>query len=276
MQATGNDFIIIEAEPSERDWSGLAINLCDRHFGIGADGLILVASSKRADFEMRIFNADGSEPETCGNGIRCLAWYVVEQGLTPAGKKELRLGTISGISQAVLNHDEGGAPSIQVSMGVPVFTPEQIPVTTSGGNVDIILDYPLIIGSDELRLGFVSMGNPHAVYFIPGPVAKFPLEKLGPVIENHPMFPNRINFEVTRIIDRKTIEARIWERGVGETLASGSGACAVAVIAQRRGDAESRVGINLPGGTLEVNWEGVGEVYQSGPAQIVFTGEWPE
>ena len=276
MQAAGNDFVLVEAETPEKDWASLAKDVCHRRFGIGADGLILVLPSKRADFEMRIFNADGSEAEACGNGIRCFARYVVERGLAPEDKEELLLGTVSGVSRARLYYDDGRISKIQVSMGVPVFTPSEIPVTVAGENVDIKTDYPLTIDSDEIRLNFVSMGNPHAVCFCSIPVADFPLEKLGPKVEHHPMFPNRVNFEVARITDRSMIEARVWERGVGETLACGTGACAIMVIARRRGYVESRAGVSLPGGVLEVEWDGTGEVRLSGPALPVFTGDWPE
>jgi diaminopimelate epimerase len=275
-KAAGNDFVLVEAKTPERDWSSLARDICHRRFGIGADGLILVLPSKRADFEMRIFNADGSEAEACGNGIRCFARYVVERGLAPAGKEELLLGTISGIGRARLYYDDGKISKIQGSMGLPVFTPGQIPVTVANDMVDIMTDYPLTIDGDEIRLSFVSMGNPHAVCFCSIPVAEFPLAKLGPRVEHHPMFPNRVNFEVARVIDRSMIEARVWERGVGETLACGTGACAIMVIARRRGYVESRAGIKLPGGTLEVDWDGAGEVLLSGPAQTVYTGDWPE
>lgn len=276
MQAAGNDFILIEPEASGRDWSSLARDLCQRRFRIGADGLIVVLPSQRADFEMRIFNADGSEAEACGNGLRCFARYVVGRGLAPAGKRELLLGTMSGTSRVKLHYEDGQLGRIQVSMGVPVFTPSRIPVITSGEEVDIILDHPLRVNGHELRLSFVALGNPHAVYFCSSPVADFPLEELGGKVEHHSMFPQRVNFEVARVIDRSQIEARVWERGVGETLACGTGACAIAVIAQRRGYVSRRVEVALPGGTLEVEWDGEGEVLLSGPAEYVFSGDWPE
>ena len=275
MQAAGNDFILVDEVVPERDWPSLARDLCQRHYGIGADGLILVLPASNADFEMRVYNADGSEPESCGNGIRCFTRYVVEKGLVPVGKNEILLVTKAGLYQATVHYDHGKINKIRVSMGAPVFTPAKIPVILAGDVVDIMLDYPLTVEGEELSLNFVSMGNPHAVFFVSYPVADFPLERLGASVENHPIFPNRINFEVARIIDRENIEARIWERGVGETKASGTGACAIAVLAQRRGDVGNRVGIKLPGGVLDVEWDGRGEVFQSGPAEIVFTGDWP-
>lgn len=274
MQAAGNDFVVMEAAQVDPDWSRLAQEMCHRQFGIGADGLILIMPSKRADFEMRIFNADGSEAEACGNGIRCFARYVLEQKLAPAGKEELRLGTLAGISRAKLFYQAGKLSEIQVSMGQPIFSPPKIPVNAATKD-DIILDFPLVIDGQQLRLGFVSMGNPHAVSFIDQPVDGFPLAELGPKVEHHPMFPKRVNFEVVRVISRATVEARVWERGVGETLACGTGACAITVIGQKRGLVAGQVGVKLPGGTLEVAWDGQGEVLLSGPAEPVFGGEWP-
>jgi diaminopimelate epimerase len=276
MQAAGNDFILVEAGIESMDWSCLAKEMCHRRFGIGADGLILVMPSQRADSEMRIFNADGSEAEACGNGIRCLTRYVAERGLVPAGKEELNLGTLAGVSRARIYYQSGRLSKIEVSMGMPEFSPPRIPVDVPDKKLDIIMDYPLVINNQELRLNCASMGNPHAVYFISGPVADFPLDKLGPIMENHPMFPKRVNFEVARVIDRATVEARVWERGVGETLACGTGACAIMATAQRRGMVGNRVGVSLPGGTLDVAWDGYGDVLLAGPAETVFTGEWPE
>jgi diaminopimelate epimerase len=275
MQAAGNDFIVMEAVEVNPIWSVIAQKMCNRRFGIGADGLIFVLPSKRADFEMRIFNADGSEAEACGNGIRCFARYVSERGLAPAGKDELRLGTLAGISRARLFYQAGRLSKIQVSMGQPVFTPTLVPVKAPARD-DIILDYPLVVEGCELRLGFVSMGNPHAVLSSDQPVAEFPLVEVGPKVENHAMFPNRINFEVARVVDRSSVEARVWERGVGETPACGTGACAIAVIGQKQGLLDNQVRVKLPGGTLEVTWNGKGEVLLSGPAEPVFTGEWPD
>lgn len=276
MQAAGNDFVVMEAAQVTPDWSHLAQKMCHRRFGIGADGLIFVMPSKRADFEMRIFNADGSEAEACGNGIRCFARYVAERGLAPAGKEELRLGTLAGISRARLFYQAGKLSKIQVSMGQPIFNPAKIPVKSAGAKDDIILDYPMVVNGQELRLGFASIGNPHAVCFVDRPVADFPLAELGPKVEHHAIFPNRVNFEVVRVMSREAVEARVWERGVGETLACGTGACAITVIGQKRGLVASQVKVNLPGGTLEVGWDGKGEVLLSGPAEAVFNGEWPE
>ena len=275
VQGTGNDFILVEASEINLDWSQTAVAMCDRHFGIGADGLLVLLPSHLADFQMHIFNPDGSEVEACGNGLRCLAKYVIDRGLAKSGAQEISVETVAGIRKAKIYRAVGKLAKIQVGMGEPKFGAKDIPVVESG-LVDIksMLSHHVSIGSRELLLNFVSMGNPHAIYFWQYPVSDFPLSQLGPEVEQHKMFPNRVNFEVANVISRRQIEVRVWERGVGETLACGSGACAVAVAAQLLGYIDSKVDIKLPGGTLEVEWDKVGEVLLGGPAEIAFTGEW--
>ncbi len=281
LQGAGNDFILIEETgDTSRNWSQMAQSICDRHFGVGADGMLLLLPSDVADCRMREFNPDGSEAEACGNGLRCLARYVIDIRLANAAAEEISIETMAGIRKCRPYRAGDNIANIQVSMGRPKFGAEEIPVLIEqgrGGVVDIksLLSYSITIGDDKLPLDFVSMGNPHAIYFWQQPVAEFPLSRLGPEIERHKIFPKRANFEVARIIDRRQIEARVWERGVGETLACGSGACAVVVAARLRGYAYSKVAVKLPGGTLDVQWDGVGEVSLGGPAEIVFTGEWP-
>ena len=281
MQATGNDFILVNASKVNRDWSRMAIAICDRHFGVGGDGLLVVSPSDKADLRMREFNLDGSEAEACGNGLRCVAKYAAYSGLVGVGAHQISVETIAGIRQAKLYRTGEKETMIQVSMGKPRFGAKDIPVLiepSQGETVDIkpLLDYPLTIDDQELLLDFVSMGNPHAVCFWQHSVADFPLSRLGPEVEQHRLFPNRINFEVANVINRQRIEARVWERGVGETLACGSGVCAVTVAAQLHGYIGNKVDIKLPGGILNVEWDGVGEVLLSGSAKVVFTGEWPE
>ncbi len=271
LQATGNDFILIDARELEKDWSSLATTICDRHFGVGADGLLLVLKSEVADFGMRMFNPDGSEAEACGNGLRCFTKYVIDHGL--ADSQELVVETIGGIRR-VRSHTIGGeVKQVEVDMGIPRLRPEEIPISIQ---VDItpIMDYPIQIEDRELRLTFVSMGNPHAVCFIEKEVAGFPLSKLGPLIECHPIFPQRTNFEVAKVLSPKQVIARVWERGAGETLSCGSGACAIAVAAQLHGWVGNQVEVALPGGVLTVKWDGRGEVRLTGPAEVVFEGEW--
>jgi diaminopimelate epimerase len=241
-----------------------------------------------------MFNPDGSEAEACGNGLRCLAGYVADKGLLSrkfeggevdkespdvglanTGAQEILVETMSGIRIIKLYKATGEEARIQVSMGGPKFGAKDIPVVIEN-IVDIkpILDYPVIIRDMELSLSLVSIGNPHAIHFWSHQVSDFPLSQLGPEVEQLAIFPNRVNFEVARVIDRNHIEARVWERGIGETLACGSGACAIAVAAQLHGYIDNKVDIKLPGGILEVEWDRVGEVFLSGPAEVVFTGEW--
>ena len=280
LQATGNDFILVDARSMEGEWSKLAQATCDHHFGIGADGLILVQDSTIADLKMRIFNSDGSEAEVSGNGLRCFAKYAIEQGLSDKmssrleqGNPSLTTDTLSGVRKVKAYMLGNRVNRVEVNMGLPQFQPEQIPVK---GKVDIIpiLDYPLVIDGKELTLAFLSMGNPHAVSFSSQPIADFPLVELGPKVERHPMFLRRTNFEVARVLSREKIEARVWERGVGETLACGSGACAIAVAAQLLAYVEQQVDIILKGGNLTVSWDRVGDVLLTGPVEEVFTGEW--
>ncbi|NWF77613.1 MAG: diaminopimelate epimerase [Chloroflexi bacterium] len=287
LQGTGNDFILVDARTTEREWSKLARVTCDRHFGVGADGLILVQDSTIADLKMRIFNSDGSEAEVSGNGLRCFAKYAIEKGL--AGKisspaesrlhrdnRSLTVETLSGVRKVKAYMSGDKVNRVEVGMGLPQFQPQQIPV-----KVDIpiasgpILDYRLIIDGKELTLSILSMGNPHAVSFSSQPVADFPLTEIGPKVERHPVFPKKTNFEIARVLNRGKIEARVWERGVGETLACGSGACAIAVAAQLLDHVDEQVDIILEGGTLTVSWDRVGEVLLTGPVEEVFTGEWP-
>ena len=281
MQGAGNDFILVEAGGVDRNWSQMAIAMCDRHFGIGSDGLLLLLPSDKADFQMRIFNSDGSEAEACGNGLRCLAKYALYKGLANPRTHQILVESIAGIRIVRLHKAGGEVTKIQVSMGVPKFGAKDIPVAIEQGKANLVdikpvLDYPVTINGRELLLDFISMGNPHAVYFVQYPVSDFPLTQLGPRVEQHKIFPNRVNFEVAHVINRQQIEVRVWERGVGETLACGSGACAVAVAARLHGYIDNKVNIKLLGGVLNVEWDGIEEVFLSGPAEVVFSGEWPE
>lgn len=279
LQGAGNDFVLVEADKVRRDWSQLAIAMCHRHFGIGGDGLLLLLPSDKADLKMRIFNPDGSEAEACGNGLRCLVKYALDKGLAGSKTREISVETIAGIRKARL-YAKGKATIIQVAMGEPKFGAKEIPIALEpGGDFSPskpLLDYPVTVDGRKLALSFAAIGNPHAVYFGQQPVADFPLLQLGPKVEQHSLFPNRVNFEVARVLSPKQIEGRVWERGVGETLACGSGACAIAVLARLHGYTNTKVDIKLPGGILGVEWAGTGEVFLSGTAEIVFSGEWPD
>ena len=297
LQAAGNDFILVDARNVEQNWANLAQFMCRHHFGVGADGLIVVKDSQGADLKMRIFNPDGSEAEVCGNGLRCLSKYAIEKGIvgkmslqpkqssspkirrTSGSKSDLFLAieTLAGIRKTKAYMLGGRVNRVEVSMGIPQFLPDQIPVRfaiASEAKQSPILDYPLLIEGRHLTLALLSMGNPHAVSFLSEPIANFPLAEIGPKVETDPMFPQRTNFEVAKILSKEKIEARVWERGVGETLACGSGACAVAVAAQLLGYTDGQVDIILPGGILTVSWDGTGEVLLTGPVEEVFIGEW--
>jgi diaminopimelate epimerase len=281
VHGAGNDFIIVDARHMQRDWPQLATAVCDRHLGIGADSLIILLPSDRADFGMRIFDADGSEAETCVNGIRCLAEYLLEKGLVPPDIEEMTIETIATINRISPERINGGIVKFQINMGKPHFSADKIPVIfkdreCKGVDINIILSYKVNIKDIDLTLNLVSMGNPHAVHFCNDPVADFPLSQVGPLVENLPVFPKRVNFEIARVMDQKRVEARVWERGVGETRACGSGAGAIIVVAKLLGYTEPRVDIRLPGGTLNAEWNGNGDVVLGGPAEVIFEGKWPD
>lgn len=277
MQSAGNDYVLVEATNGKCDWSSLAINVCNRHFGIGADSLLLLMPSEHADFRMRIFDMDGSEAEACGNGIRCLARYAFDQGLTRPGSDLISVETAAGVRQVRLLQNEGKLTGIQANMGPPRFSAAEIPVVAEEtfASTGPMLSCDVEVEDMKLRLDLISMGNPHAVFFWDRPVATFPLDRIGPRVERLPIFPNRVNFEVARVLGKDRLEARVWERGVGETLACGSGACAICVAANLHGYTGEKVDITLPGDVLKVEWHG-DDVLLSGPAERVFTGRWPD
>ena len=273
MQATGNDFILVDARSLERDWPALAVEMCRRHFGAGADGLLLVLPSEAAGLRLRMFNPDGSEAEACGNGLRCFARYAQDNGLVSGD--EFTVETMAGIRTVRTRAEKG----IRVTMGIPAFAPDAKPIIVERGNeadAAAVIDCAISVGDRELEISAVSMGNPHAVCFLEQPVSDFPLAEVGPLVEHNRIFPGRVNFEVANITGINEVRARVWERGAGETLSCGSGACAIAVSAIVRGLSRSPVDIILPGGTLTVDWDGAGEVLLSGPAETVFKGEWAD
>lgn len=273
MQGAGNDFLLVESKGEERDWNALAAAICERHFGAGADGLMLVLPSGRADVRMRLFNADGSEAEVSGNGVRCLVKYVVERGLATPHDGRITVEAVHGTLVAQVSADGRGVKSVRLSMGPPLFAPGEVPVIAEVQPP--VLDLPLEVDAQRLSVDCLSMGNPHAVLFWERPVAEYPLEAVGPKVEHHPAFPQRVNFGVARVIDRGHMDVRVWERGVGETLACGSGCCAAMVAAHLHGLVGDRVDITQPGGVLTVEWQGRGDVYLSGDAGFVFEGDWP-
>lgn len=273
MQGLGNDYVYVNclkekiADPPE-----LARKISDRHFGVGSDGLIMINPSDKADFEMEMYNADGSRAEMCGNGIRCVAKYVYDYGLTD--KTYISVETLAGIKYLDLTVENGKVSLVKVDMGQPILEPEKIPVAAKGSRV---VDEPLLVDGKEYRMTCVSMGNPHAVIFVDEDVKNLPLEKIGPSFENHTCFPKRVNTEFVRVIDRHTAEMRVWERGSGETLACGTGTCAVAVACVLNGLTEDAITVHLLGGDLYIEWDREkNTVYMTGPAEVVFDGEWPE
>lgn len=273
MQGTGNDFLLVESSADEQqDWSPLSMAMCERHFGVGADGLIVVLPSERADVRMRLFNADGSEAEVSGNGIRCLVKYAVERGLAKPAGGRVKIEAMSGLLEAEAIMEGGRVAAVRLSMGPPQFAPQDVPVVAAMGPV---VDFPVDVDGQRIVVTCLSMGNPHAVHFVAGAVEDYPLEANGSKVEHHPAFPERVNFGVARVSSADRMEVRVWERGVGETLACGSGSCAAVVAARLHGWVGNGVSVQQPGGELTVEWDGKAEVYLSGPAEFVFEGEWP-
>jgi len=265
MQGAGNDFVLIDGRAgAEADWPALARRLCDRHFGVGADGLLLLRESSTADARMLMWNPDGSESEMCGNGIRCFARFVLDQ--MPRAPQSLRVETGAGL----LTVQDRGGGRYQTSLGRPVLNARDIPVAV---DAEPVLDLALP-GLDGVTVTCVSMGNPHAVQFVPD-VQAVDLAAIGPRVEHHPLFPHRVNFHVCQVISREELVMRSWERGAGLTLACGTGAAATAVAAHLHGLTEEVVRIRVPGGELELAWDGAGEVLMTGPAEYVFRGDWP-
>ncbi len=273
MQGIGNDYIYVDcSRENVPDPAGLSRKISDRHFGVGGDGLVLILPSEKADFRMRMFNADGSEAEMCGNASRCVGKYLHDRGLTK--KTEIALETGAGIKKLRLNLRDGKTSSVQVDMGAPELRPGMIPVDEFlAGNTEHILSRPLKVLDREFQISCVNMGNPHCVIFL-DQVEDLPLEQWGPIFEHHPFFPKRVNTEFARVIDRRTIRMRVWERGSGETLACGTGACATLVAAVLNGLTGRRATLQLNGGELEIVWdENTGHVLMTGPAEFVFDGE---
>lgn len=270
----GNDFIMIEDLGAELELAPEAVEyLCDRHFGIGADGLILVrpASSPDADCFMLYYNSDGTTAEMCGNGIRCFAKFVVDRGLVPDAGDELAVETLAGIKNVVCTRGEDGlVESVRVDMGAPILDPASVPTTLSGVDGAAAFDVELTSPVGTFVVSAVSMGNPHCIIFVDDPWAT-DVEHIGPVLEHAPEFPNRTNVEFASVQDGRIV-LRVWERGCGETLACGTGACATAVAAAATGRSGRTVEVELPGGDLLIEWGSDDRVYMTGPAREVWRG----
>ncbi len=270
MQGIGNDYIYVNCfEEVVPEPERLAIVMSKPHFGCGADGLILIEPSDTADFGMRVFNSDGSEAGMCGNGIRCVGKYVYERGMTD--KTELTIDTKGGFKQISLQVEEGKVARVKVDMGTPELNPKLIPVDLPG---EIVLRHRLQIMGQTWFITCVNMGNPHAVVFVRDPEV-IDVNTIGSMIEHHPLFPRRTNVEFVRVIDRGILQMRVWERGAGETLACGTGACAALVAAVLAGHTDRTVQMKLSGGNLQLHWDASdNHVYQTGPAAFVYDGEW--
>lgn len=279
MHGIGNDYVYVNCfEETVHDPQETARFVSDRHFGIGSDGLVLIKPSDQADFEMAMYNADGSRSEMCGNAIRCVAKYVYDHAMTD--KTDISIETLAGIKYVQVTAENKKAVMVRVNMGKPELVPEKIPVLYSGRNTGSdsikdgqIVNCPIQAGGKEYRMTCVSMGNPHCVIFTDD-VDGLDLEKTGPLFEHHAYFPNRINTEFVTVLDRHTVKMRVWERGAGETLACGTGACAVTAACVLNGRTDRDVTVQLLGGELFIEWEKEsGIVYMTGPAQTVFDGE---
>lgn len=270
MQGLGNDYVYVNGfEERIENPSEMAVKVSNRNFGVGSDGLILINPSEKADFEMEMYNADGSRGEMCGNGIRCVAKYVYDYGLTD--KTHISVETLGGIKYLDLTVEDGKVILVRVDMGSPILTPAQIPVIADEAEAVAV---PILVDETEYQMTCVSMGNPHAVVFMDD-IEHLEIEKIGPKFEHHERFPNRVNTEFVKVLDRQTASMRVWERGSGETLACGTGACAVAVACILGGYTENKVTVKLLGGDLLIEWDREqNKIYMTGPAAVVFDGVW--
>ncbi|ADL13362.1 diaminopimelate epimerase [Acetohalobium arabaticum] len=272
MHGLGNDFVMVNGFNEDiADPNQLAEAICDRHFGVGADGLVLILPSKQeeADFRMRIFNPDGSEPEMCGNAIRCFGKYLYDRDLTE--KTKIRVETLAGIIVPELIIEKDQVEAVQVDMGQPGLGSTDIPIT--GVNKDKVIKEKLEVENEEYEITAVSMGNPHTVIFVDD-ADDFPVTEVGPKIEEHPRFPEKTNVEFIEVMNRSEIKMRVWERGAGVTLACGTGACGSTVASILNDYTNQKVEVHLLGGDLTIEWTEDSHVYMTGPAEEVFVGEW--
>ena len=269
MQGIGNDYVYINCmDRYVPNAPELAKRISDRHFGVGSDGLILICPSETADFQMVMYNADGSRAQMCGNGIRCVGKYVYDNCLTD--KTTITVETLGGIKTLLLHPEDGKVKSVTVDMGIPVFDPKHIPVLSDSED---FIDRTVTVDGKEYRITALSMGNPHAVVFTDDTDC-LDLRVIGPAFEKHPLFPGRINTEFVEVVDHSTLKMRVWERGSEETMACGTGACAAAVVGCVRQKSASEVTVKLLGGDLLINWdEETKHVFMTGPAETVFVGE---
>ena len=291
VQATGNDFVLVDGRETQADWAALAPGLCDRHFGVGSDGLLVMQESDRAPVRMTMYNPDGSEAEMCGNGLRTFVKYAVERGGVPAPDGCLDVETGAGVLRTTFAGGNGPIERVRIDMGAPILRPAAVPVRLgpvrpgpagdrdgATGEAGPVRDLALRVGGEDIAVTCVSMGNPHAVHFTDIPVDEYPLARVGPLVEHDAHFPKRVNFEIVNVLAPDHLRMRVWERGAGETLGCGTGACAVLVAARLHGLAQAAAMVSLPGGDLSIAWDGDdthhGSVFLEGPAEYVFAGRW--
>lgn len=273
MQGLGNDYVYIDCINGKEpiDIKNLTRKLSNRHFGVGSDGLILLYKSKVADLKMRMFNSDGSEAQMCGNGIRCVAKLAYELGLIC--EEITTIETLSGIKTLKLNIVKGKVKTVEVDMGAPILEATKIPVSSSAKIEDKKVKAEVKVKNRKIELTCVSMGNPHAVTFV-NDIKNFKVAEYGPILENADIFPEKANIEFVEVVDKNNIKMRVWERGSGETLACGTGACSSVVASSLNGYTERKVNVQLLGGNLEIEWKPNNHVHMTGPAVTVFKGEW--
>ena len=273
MQGLGNDYVYIDCINGKEpiDIKNLTNRLSNRHFGVGSDGLILLCKSKVADLKMRMFNSDGSEAQMCGNGIRCVAKLAYELGLICG--EITTIETLSGIKTLKLNIVNGKVKTVEVDMGVPILEATKIPVSSSAKIEDKKVKAEVKVKNKKIELTCVSMGNPHAVTFV-NDIKNFKVAEYGPILENADIFPEKANIEFVEVVDKNNIKMRVWERGSGETLACGTGACSSVVASRLNGYTDRKVNVQLLGGNLEIEWKPNNHVHMTGPAVTVFKGEW--
>ena len=277
LHGAGNDYIAIDGRGIDRDWGALSKEMSRLAFGVGSDGIVLVQASEVAQIRMRVYNPDGSEAEMSGNGIRLFAKFVIDRKIALPTEDGLTVQTGGGVRTVWPTMEDEKMVAAKVAMGVPTFVPSEIPVDTAQtGDLDIIKKFPIQAGGRELAVTCLAVGNPHAVVVMEDSVEDFPLVEVGPHVESHELFPNRINFEIVNVINRSKIRARIFERGAGETMSSGTGSTASASAARAHGLVDDAVDVIVDGGVLRISWDETGEAFLEGPAVEVFTGVWPD
>ena len=277
LHGCGNDYIAVDGRSLDRDWAAVTVAMSRPAFGVGSDGIVLLQNSDVAQVRMRVYNPDGSEAEMSGNGIRLFAKFVLDRNIADATKDGLTVETLGGVRTVCPEMVDGRMVSARVAMGAATFVAAEVPVDTSDlGGKGTVIDEKLEIGGAQMVVTCLGIGNPHAVAIMDDPVEDFPLTEVGPYVENHPMFPQRINFEIVNVRSRNEIRARIFERGAGETMSSGTGSTASAFACRKLGLVDDAVDVVVDGGVLRISWDGNDEAFLEGPAVEVFTGVWNE